>query len=170
MLETVVGQFEFTPLGRPEQVRKVWSYHPGALKQSRNPDRQSREGQKAARSLMAIRIGCGRVSPSPRPVQVIRCLDEANRIRATVRITGVAKNTVFKLLVEAGYACAEFQDKAPDLYSSRSTIACCKPRNTPPIINTSEITPIRKAAIWPNHRIRCFSGMSQLRTGAGRVW
>ncbi len=49
---------------------------------------------------------------STRRAQVIRCLVEGNSIRATVRITGVAKNTVAKLLVEAGYACAEFQDKA----------------------------------------------------------
>jgi IS1 family transposase len=49
---------------------------------------------------------------STRRAQVIRCLVEGNSIRATVRITGVAKNTVVKLLVEAGYGCAEFQDKA----------------------------------------------------------
>src|SRR5690348_5929133 len=48
---------------------------------------------------------------STRRAQFIRCLVEGNSIRATVRITGVAKNTVVKLLVEAGYACAEFQDK-----------------------------------------------------------
>ncbi len=32
-------------------------------------------------------------------------------IRATVRITGAAKNTVTKLLVDLGAACAEYQDK-----------------------------------------------------------
>jgi IS1 family transposase len=31
-------------------------------------------------------------------------------IRATVRVTGVAKNTVVKLLVDLGQACAEYQD------------------------------------------------------------
>ncbi len=42
---------------------------------------------------------------------VIRCLLEGNSIRSTVRITGVAKNTVSRLLKEAGQACLEYQDK-----------------------------------------------------------
>ena len=45
-------------------------------------------------------------------VNVIRCLVEGNSIRSTVRITGVAKNTVAKLLVDMGKACSEYQDKA----------------------------------------------------------
>jgi hypothetical protein len=32
-------------------------------------------------------------------------------IRSTVRITGAAKNTVTKLVVELGQACADYQDK-----------------------------------------------------------
>jgi len=43
--------------------------------------------------------------------QVIRCLVEGNSIRSTSRITGAAKNTVVKLLVDAGKACSEYQDK-----------------------------------------------------------
>lgn len=43
--------------------------------------------------------------------RVINCLVEGNSIRATVRLTGVAKNTVAKLLVEAGRACSDYQDK-----------------------------------------------------------
>ncbi len=43
--------------------------------------------------------------------QVVRCLCEGNSIRSTVRITGVAKNTVTKLLVEIGAACLKFQDE-----------------------------------------------------------
>jgi IS1 family transposase len=42
---------------------------------------------------------------------VVRCLVEGNSIRATVRITGVAKNTVTKLLVDLGAACSEYQDR-----------------------------------------------------------
>jgi len=42
--------------------------------------------------------------------QVVRCLVEGNSIRATVRMTGAAKNTVIKLLVELGEACDHFQD------------------------------------------------------------
>lgn len=43
--------------------------------------------------------------------QVVRCLVEGNSIRATVRMTGVAKNTVAKLLVDLGRACAAYQDE-----------------------------------------------------------
>jgi len=42
--------------------------------------------------------------------QVVGCLLEGMSIRATVRVTGVAKNTIVKLLVDLGTACAEFQD------------------------------------------------------------
>ncbi len=46
-----------------------------------------------------------------RRAAVIRCLVEGNSIRSTVRITGAAKNTVTKLLVELGHACMEYQDR-----------------------------------------------------------
>lgn len=42
---------------------------------------------------------------------VVRALVEGNSIRSTVRLTGIAKNTVTKLLVELGAACAAYQDK-----------------------------------------------------------
>ena len=45
-------------------------------------------------------------------VQVIAALVEGNSIRSTVRMTGVAKNTVVKLLADIGSVCAEYQDKA----------------------------------------------------------
>src|SRR2546423_3495032 len=44
--------------------------------------------------------------------QVVSCLVEGNSIRATVRMTGVAKNTVVKLLCDLGRACSDYQDKA----------------------------------------------------------
>ena len=47
-----------------------------------------------------------------RRAQVIASLVEGNSIRATVRMIGVAKNTIVKLLAEIGAACAEYQDKA----------------------------------------------------------
>jgi IS1 family transposase len=37
-------------------------------------------------------------------------LVEGNSIRATVRMTGVAKNTITKLLIDLGDACGEYQD------------------------------------------------------------
>lgn len=51
------------------------------------------------------------LSPEKR-AQVISCLVEGNSIRATVRLTGVAKNTVTKLLADVGRACSLFQDRA----------------------------------------------------------
>ena len=47
-----------------------------------------------------------------RRAQVIRCQMEGNSIRSTVRMTGVAKNTVAKLLVDIGTVCSEYQDRA----------------------------------------------------------
>ena len=47
-----------------------------------------------------------------RRAHVVRCLVEGNSIRSTVRMTGVAKNTVAKLLVELGACCAKFMDGA----------------------------------------------------------
>lgn len=44
--------------------------------------------------------------------QIIGCLVEGNSIRATVRMTGAAKNTITKLLADLGEACTEFQDGA----------------------------------------------------------
>src|SRR3989449_386332 len=43
--------------------------------------------------------------------QIIACLAEGNSIRATSRLSGVAINTVVKLLCDAGRACSEYQDK-----------------------------------------------------------
>ena len=43
---------------------------------------------------------------------ILNCLLEGQSIRAIARITGVSKNTVAKLLVDAGRVCAEYQDKA----------------------------------------------------------
>jgi IS1 family transposase len=43
--------------------------------------------------------------------QIVGCLVEGNSIRATVRMTGAAKNTITKLLVDLGEACAGYQDR-----------------------------------------------------------
>jgi IS1 family transposase len=47
-----------------------------------------------------------------RRAAVISSLVEGNSVRATVRMTGVAKDTVLKLLANIGQACVEYQDKA----------------------------------------------------------
>ena len=44
--------------------------------------------------------------------QIVGMMVEGNSIRAITRMTGVSKNTVVKLLTDAGEACLEYQDKA----------------------------------------------------------
>lgn len=43
--------------------------------------------------------------------RIVGCLTEGMSIRASVRVTGAAKNTIVKLLVDLGRACAEYQDR-----------------------------------------------------------
>src|SRR5438309_523614 len=43
--------------------------------------------------------------------QVVGCLVEGMSVRGTVRVTGVAKNTVAKLLVDLGSACSDYMDR-----------------------------------------------------------
>jgi IS1 family transposase len=45
-----------------------------------------------------------------RRTAVVKALVEGNSIRSTVRMTGVAKNTVQKLVLELGSACAAYMD------------------------------------------------------------
>src|SRR5215212_5364719 len=71
--------------------------------------------------------------------KVIRCLVEGNSIRSTVRITGVAKNTVTKLLVDLGRVCSRYQHEAMhDLTCERIQVdeiwsfVYSKQKNVPP--------------------------------------
>jgi len=50
--------------------------------------------------------------PEAKRIAVVKALVEGNSIRSTVRMTGVAKNTIVKLLVDLGDACAAYQDQA----------------------------------------------------------
>src|ERR1700685_3836048 len=43
--------------------------------------------------------------------QVLQALCEGNSIRSVTRMFGVGKNTVARLLVQAGHACSRYQDK-----------------------------------------------------------
>jgi len=54
-------------------------------------------------------VNMNRLSTEKRAA-IVGCLVEGNSIRGTVRITGAAKNTVTRLLVDLGAACAEYQD------------------------------------------------------------
>ena len=42
---------------------------------------------------------------------VITCLIEGNSVRSTVRMTGVAKKTVLRVLIEVGAVCSDYQDR-----------------------------------------------------------
>ena len=55
----------------------------------------------------SIVVSMNKLSTEER-VRVVSALVEGNSIRATVRMTGVAKNTVVKLLEELGCACAAY--------------------------------------------------------------
>lgn len=48
--------------------------------------------------------------PDSKRAAILRCLVEGNSVRSTTRITGTAKGTVLKLLVEAGEFCSSYQD------------------------------------------------------------
>src|SRR5258707_13805195 len=43
--------------------------------------------------------------------RILTLLFEGMSIRAIVRVTGASKNTIAKLLVDAGRACAAYQDR-----------------------------------------------------------
>src|SRR5438046_2121516 len=48
---------------------------------------------------------------SSKRAQVISCLVEGCSIRSTVRLTGVSKKAVMRLLLEAGAVASEYQDR-----------------------------------------------------------
>jgi hypothetical protein len=53
-------------------------------------------------------VSINRLSTEKR-AQVVGCLTEGMSIRSTVRITGAARNTITKLLVDLGEACSAYQ-------------------------------------------------------------
>ena len=48
---------------------------------------------------------------SEQRAKVVSCLIEGNSVRSTVRITGVAKKTVMRLVFEVGTLCAQYQER-----------------------------------------------------------
>ncbi len=60
-------------------------------------------------SQSSIMVTMNRLDKTRR-VAVVKALVEGNSIRSTVRLTGVAKNTVVKLLVELAEKCVEYHD------------------------------------------------------------
>jgi hypothetical protein len=91
-------------------------------------------------------------SPSAAPPSSLASL-EGNSIRSTVRLTGVAKNTVTKLLVQAGKVVAEYQDgilrnlpckrvQCDEIWS----FVYGKDRNIPKVIRES--SPFTVGSVW----------------------
>lgn len=73
--------------------------------------------------------------------QVVSCLIEGCSIRSTVRITGVAKKTVMRLLREVGEVCADYEDRVLRNLKSRRIqldelwgFLYCKNKNVTPEI------------------------------------
>jgi IS1 family transposase len=56
-------------------------------------------------------VSMANVLSSERRAAVVAALVEGNSVRSTVRMTGVAKNTIAKLALELGAACARYQDE-----------------------------------------------------------
>ncbi|HEV3235866.1 MAG TPA: IS1 family transposase, partial [Gemmataceae bacterium] len=44
-------------------------------------------------------------------VQILNALVEGSSLRSTSRMAGVSINTVIKLMIDAGQACAKYQDE-----------------------------------------------------------
>ena len=81
-----------------------------------------------------------KLNPQAR-AQVISCLIEGCSIRSTVRITGVSKKCVMRLLVEVGEVCARHQDRVFRNLQCRRlqldelwTFLYCKDKNVTPEI------------------------------------
>src|ERR1700687_1239428 len=56
-------------------------------------------------------LSMNRLSTEER-AKMVRSLIDGCSMRATARITGIARNTIDKLLIELGAACVEYQDRA----------------------------------------------------------
>lgn len=89
-------------------------------------------------------VSMNRLSTEKR-AQIVGALVEGNSIRATVRMTGAAKNTIVKLLADLGLACSDYQNKTLRHLSSKR-IECdeiwafvgAKKKNVqPPILRTT---------------------------------
>lgn len=59
------------------------------------------------RERSSIVVSMNKLS-NERRTQAVRCLVEGNSIRATVRMTGAAKNTIANLLADLGEACEKY--------------------------------------------------------------
>jgi IS1 family transposase len=89
--------------------------------------------------------------PAERRAQILGMMVEGNSIRAIVRMTGASKNTVVKLLEDAGEAFADYQDRVlRNLPCKRLQLdeiwafAYCKQRN----VMTAKAAPKEAGDLW----------------------
>ena len=61
--------------------------------------------------MFTLKVNMNRLSLQDR-ARILHCLVEGNSMRATSRLCDVSINTVTKLLVDVGYACAFYQNEA----------------------------------------------------------
>lgn len=64
----------------------------------------------ASNQPLRIMLSMNRLSVAER-TRIVGCLVEGMSIRATSRLTGQSRNTITKLLIDLGSACAEYQDR-----------------------------------------------------------
>ena len=62
-------------------------------------------------SCIKVYSKCMNKSSPKRRAQILGMMVEGVSIRAISRMTGSSKNTIVKLLADAGNACAEYQDR-----------------------------------------------------------
>ena len=115
--------------------------------------------------------------PRHKKTLILKCLVEGNSIRATARLAEVSKNTVTKLLIDAGKVCADYQNEhIRDLPSRRIEVdeiwsfVYAKERNVP----RAKSAPPKAGDVWtwtaicattkivPSWRIGDRSGMTAI--------
>lgn len=89
--------------------------------------------------------------PAERRIQLLGMMVEGMSIRSIVRLTGASKNTIIKLLADAGAACVEYQDRVlRDLPCKRVQMdevwafAYCKQKN----VATAKSPPEGAGDVW----------------------
>ena len=101
-------------------------------------------------ALSYIMFGMNRL-PTKQRTQILRTLLEGSSIRAAARIADVSRNTVDKLLREAGEACLDYQDKTLRNLPCRRiqcdeiwSFVCAKQKN----VQGTAVVPEQSCNVW----------------------
>ena len=79
-------------------------------------------------------------------VRVVSCLVERNSLRATVRMTGIHRTTILRLLVDLGKASSEYQDKVFRGLTCKR-VQCDMYYNFARVHQTLRVTPAMEAGV-----------------------